>query len=194
MIEVDDLNVAPFLLRLLSQPNEASARKMMGSLGIGTTSDQVIEGVTNLFFTSARVLAVLAANNYATQAYVGAAIAALPATSSGFYTPTLTNVANVAASAANECQWSRIGNIVTVGGSITVDPTTASVLTEVGISLPVASAFTASDQLGGVSACGGAARSGQILADAANDRAQFLFTPVDVANRTQAFTFSYRVL
>jgi hypothetical protein len=176
-ISPESLDIAPFLLRLLSQPNEASARRLMGALGIGLTTGQVPEGGGNLYFTNARVLA------------------AIPTLDHGIYTPTLVSVANVAAVTAGQCSWLRVGNTVTVGGSITLDPTTASTLTEIGISLPVASNFTAVDQLGGAVACGNAqSRSGQLLADVANKRAQLLVTPTDVANRTQAFSFSYRVL
>src|SRR3990167_10996405 len=66
------------------------------------------------------------------------------------YTPTLTNVFNVAASTAYACQYMRVGNVVTVSGQVDIDPTAASTYTELDISLPIASAFTATNQLGGV--------------------------------------------
>lgn len=68
---------------------------------------------------------------------------------SGSYIPVLTLGANVAAAAANVCYWLRVGNVVTVTISITVDPTAATTQTEVVISLPVPSNFTTFSQCTG---------------------------------------------
>lgn len=64
-------------------------------------------------------------------------------------TPTLTNVTNVAASTASDFTSIRIGNDVIFFGRITIDVTTASVATELGISLAYASNFTLFTQCGG---------------------------------------------
>jgi len=112
---------------------------------------------------------------------------------SGTYTPTLTNVANVAASTAYSCQYSRVGSVVTVSGEVDIDPTTTLTLTQLGISLPIASNLTATNELGGTSAddLGTAAR---VAGDATNNRAEVRMTPVDVTNRRFSFTFTYRIL
>jgi len=112
---------------------------------------------------------------------------------SGTYTPTLTNVANVAASTAYSCQYSRVGTVVTVSGEVDIDPTTTLTLTQLGISLPIASNLTATNELGGTSAddLNTAAR---VAGDATNNRAEIRMTPVDVTNRRFSFTFTYRVL
>ncbi len=112
---------------------------------------------------------------------------------SGTYTPTLTNVANVAASTAYSCQYSRVGTVVTVSGEVDIDPTTTLTLTQLGISLPIASNLTATNELGGTSAddLGTAAR---VAGDATNDRAEVRMTPTDVTNRRFSFTFTYRIL
>jgi lysophospholipase L1-like esterase len=112
---------------------------------------------------------------------------------SGTYTPTLTNVANVAASTAYSCQYSRVGTVVTVSGEVDIDPTTTLTLTQLGISLPIASNLTATNELGGTSAddLGTAAR---VAGDATNNRAEVRMTPVDVTNRRFSFTFTYRIL
>jgi len=109
------------------------------------------------------------------------------------YTPTLTNVANVAASTAYSCQYSRVGTVVTVSGEVDIDPTTTITLTQLGISLPIASNLTATNELGGTSAddLGTAAR---VAGDATNNRAEVRMTPVDVTNRRFSFTFTYRIL
>lgn len=67
----------------------------------------------------------------------------LPAVvAAGTYTPTLTAVANVSTSTPSVMQWLRVGNTVTVSGRVDVKAT-AVALTQIGISLPVASALTA---------------------------------------------------
>lgn len=113
---------------------------------------------------------------------------------SGTYTPTLTNVTNVAASTARQAQWMRVGNVVTVAGQVDIDPTAAGA-TELGVSLPIASALTTAFQLGGTANSNVAAgEEAMVDADAANDRARIRWTAVDVTNHTYAFTFTYEVL
>lgn len=59
------------------------------------------------------------------------------------YTPTLTAQANVSAFTAYETRWHRIGNVVFVSGRLSVTATSsASVSTQLRISLPVASNLT----------------------------------------------------
>lgn len=116
-------------------------------------------------------------------------------TSSGKWTPTLTSVANVDGSTAFQAKWSRVGNQVRCWGRVTVDPTAASnTTTSLGISLPIASAFTAADDCRGIAAAGTSQRSGSISADATNDRAQLDFASETIANTNFAFQFDYEVL
>ena len=56
---------------------------------------------------------------------------------SGTYTPTLTNVTNVAASTAYKCQYMRVGNVVTVSGAVSIRPTSSSGDTQLTMSIPV---------------------------------------------------------
>lgn len=113
----------------------------------------------------------------------------------GKYTPTLTNVANLAASTAYECQYIRVGNTITVSGKVDVDPTLAVTSTQLGISLPVASNFGAAEDCAGtafsptISGMGAA-----ILADTTNDRAQMQFVSSDTNSNAMYFTFTYEVL
>lgn len=110
------------------------------------------------------------------------------------YTPGLTNVTNVAASTAYACQYARVGTTVTVSGLVDIDPTAAGA-TELGITLPVASNFTAIEQCAGTAASPAVAGlSAAIRADVANDRAALQFVAVDTANRTFSFSFTYRIL
>ncbi len=123
-------------------------------------------------------------------------ITGLPVFASSTYTPTLTSVANVAASTAYACQYLRVGATVTVSGKLDLDPTGATTLTQLGISLPIASSLAAAEQCGGTAVAPAVAGyCAAILADATNDRAELNFTTAaDVANRSWWFSFTYTVL
>lgn len=122
-------------------------------------------------------------------------ISDLPVLARGTYTPTLTNVANLDASTAFQCQWSRVGSAVTVSGRVDVDPTLTATSTQLGISLPVASNLGATEDCAGVAAASGIA--GQVSAirgDAVNDRAEMIWVASDVTNQPMYFTFQYEVI
>lgn len=114
------------------------------------------------------------------------------------YTPTLTGTANVDAAAVTgtDLYYERVGNFVTVRGVITVDPTTAGITTTLRITLPIASALTATQQLSGQgigSSIG--ATFGTILADATNDAAEFNFINGSAtSSTTYSIWFSYEIL
>lgn len=112
----------------------------------------------------------------------------------GTYTPTLTGVTNVAASTAYACQYVRGRNTVTVSGRLDIDPTAAG-STVLGISLPVASNFSAVEQCAGVAFASGIAGMGAaIRADTTNDRAELVYVAVDTTNQPIYFHFTYRVI
>jgi len=114
----------------------------------------------------------------------------------GVYTPTLTNVTNLDASTAYECQWQQIENTVVVSGRVDVDPT-AGAATELGISLPPSypSVFTAVGQCAGTAAAPGiAGQSAAILGDITNSRASLQWVAVDTTNQAMYFTFTYRII
>ncbi len=115
---------------------------------------------------------------------------------SGTYTPTLTNGANVAASTTGPARWLRVGNVVTVSGSLSVDPTAAAATTTIiDISLPIASAFTATTECNGVgSSITTAAESWGIYGNAVNDRAVMQCAASNAANHSVTYTFTYEVL
>ncbi len=120
-----------------------------------------------------------------------------PTLASGTYTPTLTNGANVAASTAFACQFLRVGQIVTVSGSVFMTPTAALADTTLVMSLPIASALTAAAQAGGSGASQTAGSFGEscaIVAEPVTDAASFLFRPVSTAAKTYAFSFTYQML
>jgi len=114
---------------------------------------------------------------------------------SGTYTPTLTSVTNIGASTAFQCQYMRVGNVVTVSGKVNIDPTTSGILTELGMSLPVASDITAAQNIGGTFAYSDATtgNAGLIRGATSTDTAIFEITPSSNANRGYHFSFTYLV-
>ena len=113
---------------------------------------------------------------------------------SGTYTPTLFNVTNIAASLPYVTQWFRVADMVTVYGSVNIDPTAAGA-SELGMSLPIASNLGNASQLAGMGDCHAVAGySYAIFGDTANKRASFQWVAVDIANRATRFIFSYQIL
>lgn len=108
---------------------------------------------------------------------------------SGTYTPTLTNETNITSSTAYQCQYMRVGNVVTVSGKITVDYT-ATGIASIGISLPIASSISNNYEVAGV-AHAEVNPGGVIRGDATNDRAQFYIDTGSSAAYDYFFTFTY---
>ncbi len=111
---------------------------------------------------------------------------------SGTYTPTLTNTTNLDASTAYLNQYMRVGSVVTVSGRVDMDPT-ATGNTELGLTLPIASDVSGTEQVAGVFHGLGTTEPGVIFGDATNNRATFQHNAVGTANRTFYFTFTYRI-
>lgn len=115
----------------------------------------------------------------------------------GTYTPTLTNVTNVAASTPYRWQYSRVGSVVTVSGALDIDATSAAgTATEVGATLPIVSDFTGFMDCGGdaisdVSIAGVTASSARVKADATNNRASITLNALSTTNDTYSIQFTY---
>jgi len=142
----------------------------------------------------AAYIAADAAAASTTAANLASAISALNL-ASGVYTPTLTDVANISASTAFQCQYLRVGSVVHVSGKVSVDPVANTTSTQLGISLPIASNIGANEDCCGTAfATGVGGEGGAILGDTANDRAQLQFVSMDVIAQPMYFTFTYRIL
>lgn len=112
----------------------------------------------------------------------------------GKWTPTLTNVANIASSSALEGTFQRIGNIVTCWGVFVATCTAAAnTSTTLRLSLPIPSNFTASIDGRGVSATTAAHRGGVCNSDIASDAIHASWASESTNNLTWTFYFSYEV-
>lgn len=115
---------------------------------------------------------------------------------SGTYTPTLTNEANLNSSTAYICQYVRVGDVVTVSGKVDVDITSATILTQLGISLPIASDLANSQECSGVASVPGGVspNSAAILGNTANNRARMEWNPSTAYVSAMYFQFMYLVV
>jgi len=112
---------------------------------------------------------------------------------SGTYTPTLTNTTNITSSTAFQCQYIRVGNVVTVSGRVTIDPASSGTLTELSMTLPVDAALADQEELAGVFAGSGSGTGncGNIRAETSTENALFQFIPDSGSGRTYFFTLTY---
>ncbi|HYC29582.1 MAG TPA: hypothetical protein VEB42_12205, partial [Chitinophagaceae bacterium] len=112
--------------------------------------------------------------------------------SSGRYTPVVTNIANIDKAAVSACQYMRVGNIITVSGELQVDPRGAGSI-EIALSLPVAAKLDAPGDAAGTAA----SSTGVMLrlsADAAGHRVRVTGVAPNGGNAAYSFTFTYRVM
>jgi hypothetical protein len=118
---------------------------------------------------------------------------------SGTYTPTQvstnTNVDSVTFSVG---QYMRVGNVVTVSGLIQINATLTATQTVVKFSLPIASAFTNSFQLGGTGSSSASGSYGTVnasfIADTTNDCVEMRLTPTSIVTEDYRFHFTYRIV
>lgn len=118
-----------------------------------------------------------------------------PDVASGVWAPVLTNTLNLDSSSVNSgfAHWSRVGNVVSVGGSLLVDPTAAGAFT-LEMTLPVPSNFTAFAQAGGTFIASDATMPGSISANATTDKLVFNGNASVTSARNIAFNATYRIL
>lgn len=114
----------------------------------------------------------------------------------GTYTPTITAIANIDATTAFSCTYTRVGNMVTIIGQIDADATAAgSTTTRVRLSLPVSSNFANANEAGGAGNRPGS-NPGDVgaYADSTNDEVILHWLSTGTGNQTITFMFGYRVI
>lgn len=112
---------------------------------------------------------------------------------SGTYVPTLTGILNVDSATVGVFQFMRVGNVVHVSGSLSVDTTSSATTTQVDISLPVASDLTNQGHCVGAGAAG-VTLFGYINGETTNNRASYIFTSTGTGALTHLVHFTYLIL
>lgn len=115
---------------------------------------------------------------------------------SGTYTPTAANFTNITANTPQVAQWLRVGNVVTVSGSISVTTTAASPTQSLfTLTLPIASTLSTFNKLIGVLSVSisGSINSATLSADTVGNLAQFSFASTTTGAQTVAYVYTYLV-
>lgn len=111
----------------------------------------------------------------------------------GTYTPTLTNQANVANSTAYICQFSRTANAVTVSGKVDIEPTLATQITRLDMTLPVASNLSSAIQCAGSALYSGAVPEiANVVGNSVSDLARIQWTTVAGSGAQLGWYFIYQ--
>jgi hypothetical protein len=112
----------------------------------------------------------------------------------GTYSPSLTGVTNIGSTNTVSGLYLRVGNTVTVSGTVELTTTAAgSTLSEIDLSLPIASNFSAASDAAGTFANSADDESGEVSADATNDRLRLRWKSKQTTIRTFFFNCTYKV-
>jgi len=112
--------------------------------------------------------------------------------SGGTYTPTTTHISGITATVPHICQFIRIGNIVTVHGSVNIQSNGAGTGL-MRMSLPIPSNFTSVENLNGLMVSKPNNFLGSLTADTTNDEISAFFDQTSVS-QLYTFSFSYEIL
>lgn len=183
--------------------DDASASAQRTTLGLGTIATQDANNVSisggslsGISITSGSITGItdLAVADGGTGSSTASAARTALGFADGTYTPTLTNGTNVAASQTYQAQYMRVGNTVTVSGSVDVNKTAAAA-TLLGISLPIASDFGNDYECAGTcNASATVSESAAIRADTTNNRAEMVWVSSTTNNHKYYYTFTYLVI
>jgi hypothetical protein len=190
----DDGAVQDFRVEGDTDPNLLITKASTDRVGIGTSSPSEKLHVNGNLIASAPPYTSGGFEILARNATSGRFETVGSLTSEGSYTPTLTNTTNVAASTAYTLYWSLNGTKLTIWGEVDIDPTSASTLTVLGISLPTGFAicFSSTNDLAGTAA-DDLNTVARIRADTTNNRAELRMTPTDVSNRRFSIHFTVHI-
>lgn len=113
---------------------------------------------------------------------------------SGTYTPEISSTTNVAASTMRQAFFTKVNNVVTVYGTVEIDPTSGASATSFNLSLPVGSNLASSFDLSGVGVV--YYTPVRIEGDSVNEKAAFSIPPgtsTPDSNQAMYYSFSYIV-
>lgn len=111
---------------------------------------------------------------------------------SGTYTPTITGVANYSSSTSDVATYIRVGNVVTVSGSLSVTPSGVGTLV-FRFNLPIASNFTLSTEVTGSAQDESLYDITSIAAHVSTDQALIQCSASDTTNRLFSYIYQYEV-
>jgi hypothetical protein len=116
----------------------------------------------------------------------------------GIYMASAGNIVNLDGTpGSHTAKYMRVGNMVTVSGMLSIDPTTTTTLTKFTLSLPIASNFTGLVDLAGAAnkldATATVVDAFMVIADLTNDLAEFYGFPIGVGNDTISYTYTYQI-
>jgi len=116
--------------------------------------------------------------------------------SSGRWTPTCTNLSNTSAITPQSCIYNRIDNIITVSGSVAIDPV-ATGATSITITLPVArgSNFSSEYDAAGtlIGRLGNILDLGQVYATVGSEELTLAFNAANTSSKMFRFSAQYRL-
>lgn len=170
-------------------PSKNAVRDKIESLSIpAAPSDTAYDA------TSWDGVTTIAPSKNAVRDKIEAVVASIPGPAdieSGVYEPTLTDIANITASASAQCQYLRVGTVVTVSGKVRIDPV-ASAQTQLDLTLPVATAGINPENLAGTAVSVGILSDPVAIYNNGAGLARFDFVPNDIGNNFYYFTFTYK--
>lgn len=109
------------------------------------------------------------------------------------YTPTHTALSNLDTTTPRVTGYSRVGNMVTISGGFSADPTAAGACS-FEMSLPIASNFANTFEAGGTSALEVGGEPGGISAVVANDTLLIQWVAAVTVDSAYTFTVTYRII
>ncbi len=121
-------------------------------------------------------------------------IESIPTLVNGTYTPTVSNLTNISSTTLNNFQYMRVGQVVTVSGSLYVTITTTLTITNFALSLPIASNFTNLGDAGGSGAGDSPSLLFPSIASASNDNVILECSqPIPTGSRYISVHFTYTI-
>ena len=142
---------------------------------------------TSFTGTATAALAVTSAGDVITVASAGT-------TASGTYTPTYTGLANVDSTTAYTCQYSRVGDTVTVSGYVMINATADNTSTRLSITLPVSSTTSSVNYANGTISQVGGGAAGSIIGYGANTAEIGFSVLANTGDVYYSFIFAYRII
>src|ERR1035437_10266483 len=109
------------------------------------------------------------------------------------YTPIITNIANISASTAYQCQYVVYQNSCSVSGKINLSPVNVSAESILNISLPTSSNIVAEENCSGTANCRQFDNGGVIFGNITGNTAELNFICVAAVNNDMFFSFIYKI-